>query len=89
MEPTSLACADGLVMDSDRDLLSLQRRLGDQVGDIQHASSATVYHDWPEGLELAAESITDVGGIEMKRFERFMCPSEGVVLGYLFDPIDA
>ena len=81
--------SDGLVMDSDRDLLSLQRRLGDQVGDIQHASSATVYHDWPEGLELAAESITDVGGIEMKRFERFMCQSEGVVLGYLFDPIDA
>jgi hypothetical protein len=41
------------------------------------------------GLELAAESIADVGGIEMKRFERFIYQSEGVILGYLFDPIDA
>ena len=52
--------SDGLVMDSDRDLLSLQRRLGDQVGDIQHASSATVYHDWPEGIKFTK------GGIELR-----------------------
>ena len=81
--------SDGLVIDVDRDLSALQDRLGSQVSEVQVTESLETYQDWPAGLRLEIESSAQVGGVKMKRFERFVLQSQGVVLTYLFDPKDA
>ena len=81
--------SDGLVVDADRDLVALQERLASQVTEIQVVESLETYQDWPDGLRLETESSTQVGGVQMKQYERFVLREQGVVLTHLFDPKDA
>ena len=81
--------SDGLVMDVDRDLNALQKRLVSQVAAAQDAESVETYHDWPLGLSLEHETSDSSWGIQMKKFQRLVLHERDVVLKSLFDPKDA
>ena len=81
--------SDGLVIDADRDLAKLQDRLSDQVSKLQLTDVQEVYNDWPAGLDLACDTSTVLGGIEMKKFKRFTLQDDEVLLTSIFDPKDA
>ncbi len=80
---------DGLVIDADRDLKALQGRLSHRVTEIQDTGPRETYHDWPDNLRFDSESLADVGGVKIKRFERFALEEQGVVMTHLYDPKDA
>ena len=81
--------SDGLVIDADRDLAKLQDRLSDQVSKLQLTDAQEVFNDWPAGLDLACDTSMVLGGIEMKKFQRFTLQDEVVLLTAVFDPKDA
>ena len=81
--------SDGLVMDVDRDLNALQERLAFQVAAIQDTESVETYHDWPLSLSLEHETLTQVGGVQIKKFQRLVLHEGDVVLKSLFDQKDA
>ena len=81
--------SDGLVIDSDRDLAKLQDRLSEQVNKIRLTNAQESYTDWPAELDLARDASTVLGGIEMKKFQRFLLQDDEVVLSSVFDPKDA
>ena len=81
--------SDGMVMDVDRDLSALQERLASQVTTVQSVESVETYHDWPPGLRLEHETLTQVGGVQMKQFQRLVLHEGDVVLKSLYDPKDA
>ena len=79
----------GRVIDSDRDLLALQGRLG-LKNDVLRVSELTeTYKDWPNLMFLEKEIYSDAGGIGMKQYERFVLVNDQVFLTNLFDPNEA
>ena len=78
--------SDGMVMDVDRDLNALQERLASQVKTVQSTEFMETYHDWPPCLDLEYETLTQVGGVQMKQFQRLVLHEGNVVLKSLFDP---
>ena len=60
-----------------------------RVTETQDTGPRETYHDWPENLRFDSESLADVGGVKIKRFECFALEEQGVVMTHLYDPLDA
>ena len=81
--------SDGLVIAAGRNLAKLQDRLSDQVSKLKLTDALEVFTDWPTGLDLACYTSAVLGGVEMKKFQRFTLQDDQVMLTSVFDPKDA